>query len=170
MLYTDGLTTLFAFGAIYAAGSFGMNTSQVLMLGILLNVTAGIGAMAMAHLDDRIGSRRTVLLSLAALGVLGTAILLVRSAEAFWVLALGLGIFVGPAQSASRSLMARMAPTESRNAQFGLFALSGRITGFVGPAALGAVTAATHSQRAGMAIIVVLLAAGGALLAGMRMR
>ena len=99
-----------------------------------------------------------MLISLAALCCLSAAILFVEHVATFWVLAMGLGIFVGPAQAASRSLMARMAPAETRNAQFGLFALSGRVTGFVGPAALGAVTAITHSQRAGMAVIV--LAAG----------
>jgi UMF1 family MFS transporter len=168
MLYTDGLTTLFAFGAIYAAGQFGMDTKSVLLLGILLNVTGGIGAFAFAFIDDRIGPKRTVLIALAALCVLSTSILLVERVAIFWVLAMGLGVFVGPAQAASRSLMARMAPEAARNAQFGLFALSGRVTGFIGPAALGAVTAITHSQRAGMAVIVLLLGGGGLLLAGLR--
>jgi UMF1 family MFS transporter len=168
MLYTDGLTTLFAFGAIYAAGQFGMDTKSVLLLGILLNLTGGIGAVVFAFVDDWIGPKPTVLISLTALVGIATAILLVQDVNTFWVLAMGLGVFVGPAQAASRSLMARMAPAEQRNAQFGLFALSGRVTGFVGPAALGAVTAIAHSQRAGMAVIVLLLGGGGALLAGLR--
>ncbi len=168
MLYTDGLTTLFAFGAIYAAGQFGMDTKSVLLLGILLNVTGGIGAFGFAFLDDRIGPKATVLIALAALCILSASILLVAHVATFWLLAMGLGVFVGPAQAASRSLMAHMAPEAERNAQFGLFALSGRVTGFVGPAALGAVTAITHSQRAGMAVIVLLLGGGGLLLAGLR--
>lgn len=165
MLYTDGLITLFAFGGIYAAGTFGMGARGVLLLGIALNVTAGIGAAGFALVQDRLGDRATVLVAVGALAGLGGMVLLARSAAMFWVLALALGVFVGPAQSASRSLMARLAPAERRNAQFGLYALSGRVTGFVGPAALGAVTAAFSSQRAGMAVIVVLLVAGGALLA-----
>jgi UMF1 family MFS transporter len=168
MLYTDGLTTLFAFGAIYAAGQFGMDTKQVLLLGILLNLTGGIGAVVFAFVDDWIGPKPTVLISLAALCCLSTAILFIEHVSTFWVLAMGLGVFIGPAQAASRSLMARMAPAETRNAQFGLFALSGRVTGFIGPAALGAITAITHSQRAGMAVIVLLLGGGGLLLAGLR--
>jgi UMF1 family MFS transporter len=170
MLYTDGLTTLFAFGAIYAAGQFGMDTKQVLLLGILLNLTGGVGAVAFAFVDDWIGPKPTVVIALAALCVIAVAILLVQDARLFWLLAMGLGIFVGPAQAASRSLMAHLAPSGQHNAQFGLFALSGRVTGFVGPAALGAVTAIAHSQRAGMAVIVLLLAGGGVLLAGLRPR
>ncbi len=121
-------------------------------------------------LDDAIGSKRTIMLSVVGLMVFGAGIVLVHDRLWFIGLALALGIFVGPAQAASRSLMARMAPAETRNAQFGLFALSGRVTGFVGPAALGAITAITHSQRAGMAVIVLLLGGGGALLAGLRTR
>ncbi len=170
MLYTDGLNTLFAFGGIYAAGSFGMDARDVLLLGIGLNVTAGLGALAFAFLEDRIGAKPTILLALSALVVLGLGVLLVHAVSLFWGLALALGLFVGPAQSASRSLMARLASAETRNAQFGLYALSGRVTGFLGPTALGAVTAATGSQRAGMAVIVVLLVAGAALLAATRVQ
>jgi UMF1 family MFS transporter len=83
----------------------------------------------------------------------------------FWVLALLLGIFVGPAQAASWALMA---PPREVTAHFGLFALSGRVTGFIGPAALAAVTEATGSQRAGMATVLVFLAVGGAILATVR--
>ena len=168
MLYTDGLNTLFAFGGIYAAGTFGMDARDTLLLGITLNVTAGIGALGFALVEDRIGARRVVLLAVGALTMLGTLVLLAQSARVFWGLALGLGIFVGPAQAASRSLMARIAPADARNAHFGLYALSGRVTGFIGPLGLGVITAATGSQRAGMAVIVALLGAGGLLLAATR--
>ena len=83
-------------------------------------------------------------------------------------LALLLGVFIGPSQAASRTLMARLAPPGEVAAHFGLFALSGRVTGFLGPAALAAVTAATGSQRAGMATVVVFLGVGAVLLAGVR--
>jgi UMF1 family MFS transporter len=165
MLYSDGLTTLFAFGAIYAAGRFAMSTTEVLQLGIGLNVTAGLGALGFALIEDRIGSRRLVLLSLAALIVLGVAVLWAPDRRLFWATALPLGLFIGPAQSASRSLMAQLAPAGQRHALFGLYALSGRVTGFVGPLALAAVTTATGSTRAGMAVVLVLLGAGAALLA-----
>ena len=170
MLYTDGLTTLFAFGGIYAAGEFGMNARDTLLLGILLNVSAGIGAAGFALVEDRIGAQRTVLIALSSLVLLGGLLLATHDRTTFWVLAAGLGVFVGPAQAASRSLMARIAPAAERNAHFGLFALSGRVTGFLGPAALGTVTAVTGSQRAGMAVILLLLASGAFLLAAVRLR
>jgi UMF1 family MFS transporter len=169
MLYSDGLTTLFAFGGIYAAGQFAMGAQQVLLLGIALQLSAGVGALAFARIDDRIGDKVTILLCLGALAAISCLVLLTRSAGAFWPLALLLGIFIGPSQAASRSLMARMSPPREQSTHFGLYALSGRVTGFVGPASLGVVTAVAHSQRAGMAVIVVLLVAGALVLAPLRL-
>ena len=164
LFYMDGLVTLFAFGGIYAAGQFGLSPQGVLLFGIGLNVTAGLGVLAGALVEDRVGSRATVLGSVLALAALGTALLLVHDRALFWGLGLSLGLFVGPAQAASRSFVARLAPPDRSGAWFGLLALSGRVTAFAGPLALAAVTAWTGSQRAGMAVIVAFLLAGAALL------
>lgn len=153
MIYTDGLTTLFAFGAIYAAGTFGMELAEVIVFGIALNLSAGLGAFAFAWLDDRIGSKRTIAIGLVCLTAIGLALLLIESKTWFWILGVAIGPFFGPVQAASRSLAARLAPAEHRAQVFGLFALSGRITAFLGPAILGTVTLAFESQRAGMATI-----------------
>ena len=132
-------------------------------LGVVLtvyNAATAILQTPMGVLVDRIGARRTLVVSLLALIVFGAAILLVDDAAWFWGLGLALGVFVGPAQSASRSLMARMAPEELRTEMFGLFALSGKATAFVGPWLVGVLTAAFASQRVGMSAIIVFLAAG----------
>jgi UMF1 family MFS transporter len=164
MIYTDGLTTLFAFGGIYAAGTFGMTMSEVIVFGIALNLTAAIGALACAWVDDWIGPRRTIALALAAIIALSTALLLIESKAWFWGTALVLGMFFGPAQAASRSLIARVAPETHRTQMFGLFALSGRVTAFIGPAVLATATSAFDSQRAGMATIVLFFTVGLVLL------
>ena len=153
MIYTDGLTTLFAFGAIYASGTFGMALDEVIMFGIALNLTAGIGAFGFAWLDDRLGSRRTIAIGLVCLTIIGAGLLVVESKTAFWILGVMIGPFFGPVQAASRSLAARLAPEAQRAQVFGLFALSGRITAFLGPAILGTVTLLADSQRVGMATI-----------------
>ncbi len=160
MIYTDGLNTLFAFGGIYAAGTFGMETAEVIQFGIAINVTAGLGAAAFAWVDDWIGPKRTILISLAALIVLGAVLLVIESKTLFWVFGLSLGLFVGPAQAASRSLMAHLAPAELRTEMFGLYAFSGKATAFLGPALFALGTDIFHSQRAGMATIVVFFVVG----------
>jgi UMF1 family MFS transporter len=164
MIYTDGLTTLFAFGGIYAAGTFGMTITEVIVFGIALNLTAAVGALGFAWVDDWIGPRRTIALALTAIIVLSVTILLIDSKFWFWCTALVLGMFFGPAQAASRSLIARVAPETHRTQMFGLFALSGRVTAFIGPAVLAAATSAFDSQRAGMATIVLFFLTGLALL------
>ncbi len=160
LLYIDGLATLFAFGGLYAAGTFGMSVEEILAFGVLLNVTAGLGAFLFGWIDDRFGAKPTIEVSLVCLIVLGTAILLVHGAIWFWILGAAIGIFVGPMQASSRSLMARLAPPEQMTQMFGLFALSGKVTAFIGPAFVAALTAISDSQRVGMSIIIVLFILG----------
>jgi UMF1 family MFS transporter len=168
MIYIDGLNTLFAFGGIYAAGTFGMALEEVILFGIAINVTAGIGAACFAWLDDNIGPKRTILIALGGLIWFGGALLLASGKVWFWALALPLGLFVGPAQAASRSFMARLAPPHMRAEMFGLFAFSGKVTAFLGPLFLAWATLAFDSQRAGMATIIVFLAVGFVLLLPLR--
>jgi UMF1 family MFS transporter len=167
-LYRDGLATLFAVGGLYAAGTIGMDFDRILVFAIGLNVTAGLGAAGFAFLDDAAGSKRTVLLALGGLIGFGVPLLLISDADWFIVLALGLGLFVGPAQAASRSLLARLAPPHMETEMFGLYALTGKSIAFLGPVLFGLVTAAFDSQRAGMATILLFFVAGGALLLTVR--
>ena len=164
MIYTDGLNTLFAFGGIYAAGTFGFTFTELIQFGIAINVTSGIGAATFAWIDDWVGSKKTIIISITALTILSTLILFIETKELFWIFGLMLGVFVGPAQAASRTLMARMAPPDLRTEMFGLYAFSGKATAFLGPAALAFTTDIFSSQRAGMATMVVFFVVGGFLL------
>lgn len=164
MVFIDALATVFAFGGIYAAGTFDMEPSQVLMFGVGLNLTAGVGAAVFAWIDDWLGSRQTMLISLGALIIITSAILLVTSLTWFWITGLTLGIFVGPVQAASRTYMARVAPDHLKNQMFGLLALSGKVTAFVGPLLVGWLTYFADSQRVGMSVIVAMFVLGFILL------
>lgn len=154
MIYTDGLNTLFAFGGIYAAGTYGLTFPQVLVFGITMNIAAGLGAISLAWVDDYIGSKETVIISLVCLIILGLPILFLHNKFYFWAFALSLCLFVGPVQSASRSLMVRLMADKQMSAEmFGLYALSGKITAFIGPWVLGWLTLKFDSQRVGMATV-----------------
>ncbi len=76
-----------------------------------------------------------------------------------------IGLFVGPNQSASRSLMSRFMPAKHQSEFFGFFAFSGKVTSFLGPILLGTVAAAFDSQRAGVATVIGFFLAGAILLA-----
>ena len=83
----------------------------------------------------------------------------------FWIACVIVGIFAGPNQSASRSLMGRFVPPDKKNEFFGFFAFSGKATAFAGPLLLGRLTEAFGSQRVGVSVVVVLFLIGLALLA-----
>ena len=168
LVYNDALVTIFAFGGIYAAGTFGFSITDVLIFGIAINLAAGVGAIAMGYLDDHIGAKRTIVVSL--LGLIVAAILGVFSRDPawFWVAGIMIGIFSGPNQAASRSLMGRYAPEGLENEFFGFFAFSGKLTAFIGPFLLGLVTSLAESQRVGMVVVIVLFAFGLMLLIPVR--
>ncbi len=85
--------------------------------------------------------------------------------RAYLLLGCLIGAAGGPLQAASRTLLIRMAPKDRIAQYFGLFALTGKVTSFVGPLLIGVVTAVTESQKAGMAVLVLFFVAGLALLA-----
>lgn len=160
LLYNDGLITIFAFGGIYAAETFGFSMEEVLVFGIALNVAAGLGAFAMGYLDDRIGGKRTIQITLIGLSAATLIAILAPSKGWLWAAGLMVGLFVGPNQAASRSLMGRFVPRDAENEFFGFFAFSGKLTAFLGPLLLGVLTQATGSQRAGLAVVGVLFIVG----------
>lgn len=161
MIYTDGLNTLFAFGGIYAAGTYHMSFEEVLLFGITMNITAGFGAITLGWVDDYLGSKLTIIVSLICLSLFGLPLLFLHSKYIFWGVALLLCLFVGPVQSASRSLMVRLIEEKNMSAEmFGLYSLSGKITAFIGPWLLGMMTIAFNSQRVGMATVIVFFVIG----------
>ena len=190
MIYTDGLVSLFAFGGIYAAGTFGWRTIQIGSFGILLAIAGTFGAWLGGKLDDRLGPKRVIAGSLLILLLAVGAILLVdkdsilfvkvappvpggglfsgAAERAYLVLGCLIGAAGGPLQAASRSLLIRLAPKDRIAQYFGLFALTGKVTSFIGPLLIGTITAVTASQKAGMVVLVVFFAAGLALLVRVR--
>lgn len=160
MVYVDGLATIFAFGGIYAKGTFKMTDEDILLFGIGMNITAGIGAAVLARVDDWLGSKRTVLTSLVCLFILMAILVFVHDLTLFWIFALLLSAFVGPVQAASRSYLSHMSPENLRNQMFGLYAFSGKATSFLGPLLVATITDWTNSQRAGMSSVLLFLLVG----------
>ena len=160
MIYNDGLVTIFAFGGIYAAGTFGFSFEEIMIFGIVLNVTAGIGAFTFGFLDDKLGGKLTIQITLICLIAAGLMAIFAKSKFIFWISGIMVGIFSGPNQAASRSLMGRFTPRSKENEFYGFFAFSGKMTAFIGPLFLGILTQVFDSQRAGVSIVVILFILG----------
>jgi MFS transporter, UMF1 family len=161
MLYIDALTTLFAFGGVFAASEFNMNQSEVLLFGILLNISAGLGTLALAWVDDLIGPKKLILISLVGITLPTIFLLTTTTAFSFWILGMLGGLFIGPLQSASRSFMSHLAPEDLFNEMFGFYSFSGKATSIIGPWLVSFLIFQFNSLRIGLSIVVAFFIIGG---------
>jgi UMF1 family MFS transporter len=178
-VFRDGLAAVFTFGGIIAAGTFGFELKEVIVFAIFGNVVAAIGATIGGFLDDRVGPKAVIMGSLIGLLVAGTVILVLgggnyvffgvfwAGSTTFWIFGLILCLFVGPAQSASRAYLARLAPHGKSGELFGLYATTGRAVSFLAPALFtlcitlaAPLVAPGEAQRWGILGILVVLLAG----------
>ena len=188
MLFNDGMVGVLIFGGVYAAGNFGWETVTLLIFGLTTSVSAMIGAYLGGRLEDRLGSMRTLKVSIfgsATLLVVLTSItpetlffVIPASDEPVWAFPYfstlaelayiatnqAFALFFVTGLSASRTLMAKISPPEMATQFFGLYGLSGSITAFLAPLLVAVVTDITQSQRIGFASLVMLIVVGGLML------
>lgn len=198
MIYYDGLVAVFAFVGIYAATTFGWSSETSGIYGLLIIITAAFSALLGGLVDDKIGSRLTILgalsiFSTALAANLGTTphqiahfIALTPDQAALQIPFLGAvlssigfatlpeqvfvlvgvagGVFIGPALSSSRTLMARLAPPGQVAEFFGLYNLTGRATAFLAPTTIGLMTQLSGDQRSGLGVIFIFIGIGFTLL------
>ncbi|WP_282007049.1 MFS transporter [Propioniciclava sinopodophylli] len=168
-LFRDGLSGVFAFGAVLASLTFGFSAGDVIIFGAVANIVAGVSTIGFGFLDDRIGPKKVILISLVALVLLGLGVFFLhdRGQVIFWTLGMAMTAFVGPAQSASRSFLARLIPEGKAGEIFGLYATTGRAISFLAPAAFGlavglgaTITGESNTAYWGILGIVLILLAG----------
>lgn len=163
LFFNDGLVTIFALGGIYAVDTLDFTFDEVMMLGIVLNISAGIGSFVFGYLEDKIGVKKVINISLLVL--IGATLIAYLAPETnspkqmFWVAGVFIGLMVGPNQSCSRSLMAQLTPKEKQNEFFGFFALTGKATSFLGPLLFGFITL-KYSQQIALWVVIVFFIIG----------
>jgi UMF1 family MFS transporter len=158
-LYRDGLAAVFAFGAILAVSVYGLAQDDVLIFGIVANVTAALGALVLGRIEDRVGPKRIIMISL--IGLISTSVILLFASGVtmFWIFGLLLTLWVGPAQASSRSFLAQVAPEGREGEMFGLYATTGRAASFLAPG-LFALFSGLFSDRVGIVGIALVLGMG----------
>ena len=164
MAYNDGLITLFAFGGIYATKVFSFSQFEIILFAIGLNISAGMGAIIGGFLDDNIGPIKTIKLALIGLFLCGLVAIITPYKMIFWLVGVGLGLFVGPVQSASRTYLSLTASDKHKGGLFGLYMVSGKLTSFIGPFLYGWLIMMSGNERYGMAVVLLLIALGFVLL------
>jgi len=140
VFYQAGIQTVIALAAIYAQQALGFSTQDTIVLILIVNVTAAVGAFAFGHVQDRLGHIATMALTL--LGWIAMTLIAWQSETraSFWVAANIAGICLGSSQSAGRALVAYLSPP-GRNAEFlGLWGLAVKLSSILGPLTYGAVS------------------------------
>ena len=160
MLYADGLNAIIVMGGIFAVGVFNLEIKDLLILSILMNITAFIGAIIGGYANDKFSSKSVIIFSLLGLIISSSIILFVKSQLFFLIFAAINGFFIGPIQSASRVFITKSIDENNQASGFGLFALSGKLTSFIGPLLVSTITYISSSQRIGFSSAIILLLIG----------
>ncbi|NLU83983.1 MFS transporter [Rhodococcus sp. HNM0569] len=159
-IFRDGLAGVFTFGAVLAVTVYDIASGDVLLFGVAANVLAAAGALCAGRIDDRVGPKAVIVVSLVAMMAAGLVLLAVSGPTMFWVFGLVLCLFVGPAQSSSRTFLARITPPGREGQLFGLYATTGRAVSFLAPALFGLFVWLFDADRAGIAGLLVVLGVG----------
>ncbi len=168
--FRDGLAGVFAYGAVLAVSVYSINEDDVILFGVAANVISAAGALLAGRWDDRIGPRAVIVFSLTSMLVCGLVLLVVSGPGMFWIFGLGLCLFVGPAQSASRTYLTRITDPGREGQNFGLYAMTGRAVSFMAPLLFavfiwaGNLLTGQDTDRWGIAGIMVILGVGLVLL------
>jgi len=159
-LYRDGLAAVFSYGAVLAVTVYGLTASQVILFGVAANVVAAAGAFAAGWIEDRVGPKPVILVALAGLIASATILLFSSGPTLFWIFGLALCFWVGPAQSSSRTYLARLSPEGREGEMFGLYATTGRAASFLAPGLFALFAGVFDSDRLGIVGIALVLLAG----------
>ncbi|AFM18276.1 major facilitator superfamily permease [Mycolicibacterium chubuense NBB4] len=159
-VFRDGLTGVFTFGAVLGVTVYGVSQADVLLFGVAACVVAALGAVVGGRVDDRIGSKRVIVASLAAMSAIGLVLLASSGVLMFWLCGLALCAFIGPTLSSARTLMMRMAAHGKESIAFGLYTTAGRAATFLAPWLFSLFIDLFDSARAGLGGLLVVLLAG----------
>jgi UMF1 family MFS transporter len=167
VLYQAGIQAVITLAAIYANQALGFDTRQTILLVLVVNVTAALGALVFGHVQDRIGHIRALAATLVIWIVMVALAWAARGPALFWVAANLAGLAMGASQSAGRALVGLLAPPRHQAEFFGLWGLAVKLASILGPLTYGAVSWLTaNDHRQALLITGLYFVAGLALLAG----
>lgn len=159
-IFRDGMVAMFALTPVIANGVFHLSGADITLFGVAGNVMAAAGAIVGGLIDTRLGSKGIIVGSLVAIVTLGIVMMCLSGEPSFWICGLAIAAFVGPPQSAARTLVLRMAPAGREAFVFGLYTMTGRAVSFVGPWLFAVFALLFHATRAGIAGPVLMIALG----------
>ena len=168
-VYEDGVNTVVAFSAIFAAQTLGFPMDRLIVLYIVVQVSALAGALAWSWPTDRLGPKRVVMVTLCQWSAVVVAAYFVQTQEQFYLLAVVAGTGLGAVQAASRTFLATLIPKGTEAELFGFYTLCGKSAAIMGPLVFGGIShAAGGNQRLGVLAVGVFFLVGLILLSRVR--
>ena len=164
LIYEDGVNTVIIFSSSLAATTFGFGQTELISLYLVVQVTALLGAFALARPIDTWGPKKVVSISLLLWTCVSVSAYLVTGKAQFWTVACLAGLGLGSVQAATRAFFSQFVPSGREAEYFGVYSLVGKTSAVFGPLVFGQVSAAFNSQRPAILSIVVFFVAGLALL------
>ena len=155
--FNNAVISIFAFASMFASFLFGFTESQILFLGIFINLSGIIGCLILGRYEDKIGSEKTVLICILSLFISTFFLYFTKGYEIFWILALFIGFFIGPIQAASRSVIVKKIKSSDQLSAFCSFAMFGNICAILGPFLVSLIIDYSDNIRYGLLIIPIFL-------------
>lgn len=147
LIYEDGVNTVIVFSSIFAATTLGFNPRELIMLYILVQITALIGAFIMARPIDFWGPKKVVTSSLLMWTTVSILAFFVQTKGHFWLIACIAGLGLGTVQAATRAFFAQFIPVEHESEYFGVYSMVGKSSAIFGPLIFGYISSSFGSQR-----------------------
>ena len=165
LFFTDGITTVISFSAIYATTTFHFTSGDLVVLFLVLNVVAFPGSLVAGYLADRFGPKATLVGSLWLWVVTIIVGYAAQDRVTFLLMACLAALGMGSTQAVGRSFMAQITPPSRESEFFGFYVLSGKFASMFGPLVFGFVSEATGSQRVAVLSLLPFFLIGLALMA-----
>ncbi|HSM13676.1 MAG TPA: MFS transporter [Thermoanaerobaculia bacterium] len=159
-VFSMGLTSIIAFVGVYAERTVGFTASELIGLFLVVQVSSAAGAFAFGAIQDRLGARRTIQITLLLWIGVCAAVWASNDKGVFWIVALVAGLGIGSLQSASRAMVGLFSPVDKSGEFFGLWGLAGKGAYACGPLTFGWISAASGSQRTAVAATATFFALG----------
>ena len=146
-VYIDGVNTTIYFSAIYAATTLRFAQNELIYLFLVVQISALIGALALAKPTDRWGPKRVTSVALILWTLIVTAAYFVESKSTFFAIAVMAGSGLGVVQAASRALMSKLTPAGKEAEMFGFYAFCGKSSSVLGPLVFGSISYALGGNQ-----------------------
>ena len=147
VLYQSGVQTVITLAAVYAQQAMGFSTENTIVLVLVVNVTASLGAFLFGQWQDKLGHRKTLTFTLLGWCSMVVIANLSTGQLGFWIAANIAGLCMGASQSAGRALVGYLAPADRHAEVFGLWGLAVKLASILGPLSYGAITWATDNNH-----------------------